>query len=741
MLPCRYIVIILGFLFIIPVVSAYGIVFPELTVGNSGDTASFELVLDQAPEGLSGYNMTLVVSDPQVAEFTAVTFPAWAEIKGNGLLPSSSVWIKAADLGDLVLPDSTQVPIATITIRGKTTGSTSITAVINQMSNDSDGLNMTPTIRSGTFTVGSPDTSSAILSVNPSSASFPVNTTKQYQITADAFSGGLAGYDLVVTLPEDSVGQITAVEYPSWGMLNNTTSLSSQSVKLSAVDLSHMVEPGATGVLLATITVKGTSEGSTPINLGNAVLDADGGNPITVSLVQGEAIVTSQNSSSPPVANFNKNVSSGQAPLTVHFTDTSTGSPDEWAWDFNNDGNIDSTVQNPSYTYINSGSYSVKLTASNADGSDTRLKSDFITVTSPAVPPVANFAGTPVSGTTPLAVQFTDQSTGTVNSYTWDFNNDGVIDSTVKNPGYTYDTAGTYSVNLTVTGPGGADSEVKTNYITVTTQSAAPVAGFTGTPVSGTAPLSVQFTDQSTGSVTSYAWDFNNDGIIDSTAVNPGYSYQTAGTYSVKLTVTGPGGSDEEIKTDYITVSSPTPQSFYADFSVSPTSGMPPLTVKCTDKSIGNPYSFYYDFGDGVNMTGPNPTHTYRFPGRYTITLTIFKFNPKTNSIMSSSMVKTNVIAVNQVTQEPLVAKFTALPVTGTAPLTVIFTDQSTGNPGFFNYDFGDGTNSTDKNPVHTYRFPGVYDVTMSILKNDVSTGSVISDVSVQNDLIVVQGT
>ena len=327
MLPCRCIVLILGFLFIIPVVSAYGIAFPDLTVGNTGDTASFELVLDQTPEGLSGYNMTIVVTDPQVAEITGVTFPAWAGMKGNDILPSSSVWIKAADLQDQVLVNSTQVPVATITIRGKSTGSTSINGVITQMSDD-DGMNMDPEVKEGTFAVGSSDPDGVILSVNPASATFPVDTTEQYQIFADALSEGLAGYEFTVTLPEDEVGQVTSVVYPSWGLLNNTTALPSPHVKLSAVDLAQQVEPGATSVLLATITVKGTTAGSTPINLDDVELDADGGNMLSVSLVQGEAIVTSENPSTPPVANFNKNVSSGPAPLTVHFTDTSTGSPD-----------------------------------------------------------------------------------------------------------------------------------------------------------------------------------------------------------------------------------------------------------------------------------------------------------------------------------------------------------------------------------------------------------------------------
>jgi PKD repeat protein len=82
--------------------------------------------------------------------------------------------------------------------------------------------------------------------------------------------------------------------------------------------------------------------------------------------------------------------------------------------------------------------------------------------------PVANFSGTPTTGTVPLAVSFTDTSTGEITGWSWDFDNNGTEDSTDQNPTYTYNDAGTYSVTLEVTGPGGTDTETKTNYITVT---------------------------------------------------------------------------------------------------------------------------------------------------------------------------------------------------------------------------------------------------------------------------------
>jgi PKD repeat protein len=573
-----------------------------------------------------------------------------------------------------------------------------------------------------------------------------------------------------------------------------------------------------------------------------------------------------------PVAVFNVTPSSGTAPLNVVFTDVSTGSISSWAWDFNNDGIVDSTVQNPTHTYSTAGTYTVELTVTGPGGSDSMVKTNLITTSSPSETPTlsfvptsasfpsqstrdyqlminalpngiegydlvvtltnpaigkivnvvypswagmsntsalpsssvrmsgvdvnrlvqpgatnvtlgtitlqgdlggtspivisnvnmdadngeaiipgiidgqaivtstisADFTATPTSGTVPLNVQFTDQSTGTVTTYAWDFNNDGVIDSTAKNPAYSYSTAGTYSVNLTVTGPGGVNSKIRTNCITVTTPSAAPIANFMATPTTGNVPLSVQFTDQSTGTVTSYAWDFNNDGVVDSTAKNPGYTYGKVGTYTVKLTVQGPGGSDTEKKTDYITVNTPTTPTFFADFTVSPTSGTAPLTVKCIDQSIGKPYMYVYDFGDGVNETGPNPVHTYQYPGVYSITLTILKHNTTSNSIMANSTTKTNVITVTRVPQIPLVANFVASPVSGIAPLTVTFSDQSIGDPNFWNYDFGDGVNATGKNQVHTYRHPGVYNVTLIVLKNDPVTGSRMYDTYVKNGLIVV---
>lgn len=173
----------------------------------------------------------------------------------------------------------------------------------------------------------------------------------------------------------------------------------------------------------------------------------------------------------------------------------------------------------------------------------------------------ADFSGNPLSGDSPLSVQFTDQSTGTVTSYSWNFGDGGT--STSANPSHTYPGGGTFTVSLIVTGPDGSDTETKINYITVTEPVPFPVADFMGSPVSGNAPLVVQFTDLSTNTPTQWQWDVNNDGTIDYTSQTPQHTYSNTGTYTVTLTVSNAGGSDTHTKTGYITVTGPSMSSIY----------------------------------------------------------------------------------------------------------------------------------------------------------------------------------
>ncbi len=336
----------------------------------------------------------------------------------------------------------------------------------------------------------------------------------------------------------------------------------------------------------------------------------------------------------PPSAAFSGSPTSGCAPLTVNFTDESTGDITAWDWDFGDGGS--STAQNPSHEYTSGGTYTVALTVTGPGGSDTETKTNYITVN---VAPTTDFVGSPTSGTEPLTVDFTDQSTNNPTSWDWDFGDGGT--STAQNPSHEYTAAGTYTVTLTATNACGSDIETKTDYITVD-PCLAPVADFSGSPTSGDYPLMVNFTDLSTNSPTSWDWDFGDGGT--STAQNPSHEYTAAGTYTVTLTATNACGSDVETKTDYITVTEPPCDPPVADFSGSPTSGDYPLTVNFTDLSTNSPTSWDWDFGDGGTSTAQNPSHEYTAAGTYTVSLTA------TNSCGSDTETKTDYITVTEPT-------------------------------------------------------------------------------------------
>ena len=150
-----------------------------------------------------------------------------------------------------------------------------------------------------------------------------------------------------------------------------------------------------------------------------------------------------------PKANFSANITSGQTPLLVLFSDTSTNStPIAWNWSFG-DGQY-SNLQNPTHQYNNAGStpifYNVSEMVAGAFGSNTLTNSNYITVYPSA--PVANFTGTPISGNNPLSVQFNDTSTGSPTIWNWTFGDGG--NSTLQNPAHTYSTNGVFTINLTV---------------------------------------------------------------------------------------------------------------------------------------------------------------------------------------------------------------------------------------------------------------------------------------------------
>jgi len=240
-----------------------------------------------------------------------------------------------------------------------------------------------------------------------------------------------------------------------------------------------------------------------------------------------------------PDANFSGTPVSGVKPLTVNFISSSTETTTN-IWDFENDGIDDATGDSYAVTYNQTGTYSVKLTATGPGGSDVMIKPNYITVVDAS--PVANFEIDSASGPAPFTVNFTSTSTG-ANTFSWDFDDDGNVDSTSSSPTYTYNNVGTFSVSLTVTGPGGTNSITKNNLITVTDP--VPTASYTASQVTGTNPLRVLFTNTSSY-YTSATWDFGDGNTSTESGSTVVHTYTSSGSFDVNLQVAGPGGSDSD---------------------------------------------------------------------------------------------------------------------------------------------------------------------------------------------------
>lgn len=160
------------------------------------------------------------------------------------------------------------------------------------------------------------------------------------------------------------------------------------------------------------------------------------------------------------------------------------------------------------------------------------------------------------------------------------------------------------------------------------------------------------------------------------------------------------------------------PSFFKANFIADVLSGSTPLTVSFTDISEGWPdesamiKNYDWDFGDGSPHSHDiNPVHTYNSNGIYTVTLIASR------NFVEDTEVKVGYINVGG--EVILIADFTASPVVGFKHLTVNFTDRSIGTVETYFWNFGDGKTSEEINPVHLYKHPGIYTVSLTVTSGD----------------------
>lgn len=436
------------------------------------------------------------------------------------------------------------------------------------------------------------------------------------------------------------------------------------------------------------------------------VFSASGTYTVTLTVTSSSGCVSTINLpvsvGAPPVAAFTSTPVCTNTPM--QFTNQSV-SANSYFWDFGTVLTTDTSSQaSPSYIYTQAGTYTVTLISSAGSGcSDTAT----MQVTVNPGPAPSYTASQVCLGS---ATNFNNLSTVTVGSITnvhWDFGVTSMTNDTsnINAPIFAFPSAGTYNVTLTVTSNNGCQS-VLTQAVTV---NPLPTAAFTNGPACVNAQMA--FTDLSTvvsGNVTSWSWDFG-DGSPLGNSQNPSHGYgNSSSTYTVTLIVgTGFGCLDTVQQVVNI---SPTPVPLFVGDTLN---GCAPLCVNFTDQSTvstGTLTGWTWDFGDGSPFGyTQNPQHCYATAGTYSVTLTV-----TSNNGCAATLTIPNYITVYP---QP-VAAFTATPpVTSVLNTTIQFTDNSTGQPNNWVWDFGDfiGT-STIQHPTYTYDNEISFTYTVSLI-------------------------
>jgi PKD repeat protein/subtilisin-like proprotein convertase family protein len=481
----------------------------------------------------------------------------------------------------------------------------------------------------------------------------------------------------------------------------------------------------------------------------------------SITMTQEVSILTA------PIAGFEFTPGQGCIPLTIAFTSTAVGQVDNYLWTFEGGDPATSAEANPIVIFNNPGTYSATLEVSNASGTDLISQSQIIE----ALPlPIPSFT-TSIDGLV-LSIINSSQYADT---YSWNFGDGNT--SNEADPIHSYEEDGNYIVSLTV--ENGCASFTINQNISI---SSAPEAGFTAEPNQGCAPLSVQYTSTSQGQINDYEWTFEGGTPSVSNEANPLVVYTEPGLYSTSLTVTNTAGSDllesingievlpgiEENPFTYVvngntvsftnnalngsdffwnfgdanSSSEENPVHTYlaagiyqveltisnacetstiiqdiqfgvelpvANFDFSATDNCVPATINFTDLSTGNPVEWQWSFEGGNPSTSSeqNPTIVYNEIGLFDVQLLV------TNAAGTASLVSNNLIEI----EELPIADFD---YADQGNNTFQFYDLSQFGDSY-EWDFGDGNNSTEASPLHTYAEAGSYIVVLSV-SNDCGT-------------------
>lgn len=399
---------------------------------------------------------------------------------------------------------------------------------------------------------------------------------------------------------------------------------------------------------------------------------------------------------------------------TVSFSCTNQPIPTAFEWDLDGDNQTDATTANPSFNFLQPGTFTPTLTIHYGNNCSASATADVPITVLPEIAPQF-FADTTSACSLPFSVHFanTTVSTGVVN-YAWYISDTFV--SNAQHLDYSFQEFGDYTVKLVVTNAAGCSEEIEyPSYIQI--QSPALTFGTPNTICTGEQVEISSFTFTSVDPIETYDWDFDGDGVTDDTNAIPVFHYTSAGAYAITLNVTTVHGCTATgMRAGEIIVQTQT----NTDFTANTTTSCAGMSIQfCVTEQPGNTYA--WDFGDqtGWQMMDDEEyckTHDYQDTGYFSVTLTVF------NGACSATTTYEDYIYIT-----PPVAKFD-YSLDCSNLLTVQFGDQSI-EAETLTWDFGDGSPvSHEINPSHTYATQGSYTVTLTAVNDALGCPDVTSN-------------
>jgi gliding motility-associated-like protein len=384
------------------------------------------------------------------------------------------------------------------------------------------------------------------------------------------------------------------------------------------------------------------------------------------------------------------------------FSGSSFPNGAQLTWDFNADGVVDATGQSVQYTFTTPGIFTPALTATYSTSCSSTIEAQPITVT-PGVSLVLE-ADTTFGCSVPFPVQFSANSAALGSTYSWTIDGEVFSGPDVL---YVFDTYGNYSVTAQATSPDGCTATLtESNFI----QLSPPVVSFNHPPAAcvgvGIGLTNINITPQQPDYT--LQWDFNSDGTIDDTGIDPAYTYLETGNYFITVHVTNPNGcSVSYTHPTFISVV----QSVETTITTSTTLSCAGEAIEfCVNSAPGNQFSWNFHDGTGWYSMDPEElciTHDYQDTGYFNLSLTVF------NGVCNTTQEWENYIYIT-----PPVALFDFV-LNCDNPLSVEFGDLSIEADQLI-WNFGDGSAEivNDETPTHLFPGPGEYEVTLTAIND-----------------------